>query len=130
MILVDTSVWVDHFRSSNSVLVRLLAGEDVLSHPVVIGELTLGGLPNREHTLENLLRLPSATPADHDDALEFIHRANLTGSGINYADTHILLSARLTPGTALWTRDRRLLVAARRLGLDADIEPYFGFQEA
>jgi hypothetical protein len=129
MILVDTSVWVDHFRSSNETLVRLLEGDDVLGHPVVIGELVLGGLPNRDRTLEKLLRLPSATTADHDEALEFIHRADLTGSGINYTDTHVLLSTRLTPGAALWTRDRRLLAAARRLGLDAEIEPYSGFQE-
>ena len=129
MILVDTSVWVDHFRSRNRILIRLLEGEEVLAHPVVIGELVLGGLPNRDRTLKDLLRLPSATPADHDEALQFIHRAELTGSGINYADTHVLLSTRFTPGARLWTRDRRLLAAAGRLGLNADIEPYSGFQE-
>jgi hypothetical protein len=129
MILVDTSVWIDHFRSSNGALVRLLEGQEVLGHPVVIGELFLGGLPNRDRTLQGLMRLPSATTADHDEALQFIHRAGLTGCGINYADTHVLLSTRLTPGAGLWTRDRRLLAAARRLGLDADIEPYSGFHE-
>lgn len=129
MILVDTSVWIDHFRSSSQVLVRLLENEEVLGHPVVIGELVLGGIPNRDRTRRNLLRLPLATLADHDDVLQFIHRADLSGSGISYSDTHVLLSTRLTPSVALWTRDRRLLAVARRLGVAADIEPYTGLHE-
>ncbi len=129
MILIDTSVWVDHFRSNNPTLIRLLQNEHVLGHPVVIGELILGGMPNRDRTLKDLLDLPFAATADHDDAMQFIDRANLTGSGINYSDTHVLLSTRLTPGATLWTRDRRLKALAERLGLDADIEPYTGLHE-
>lgn len=129
MILVDSSVWIDHFRSANSTLAGLIAEEQVLLHPVVIGELILGGLPGDAWTIEDLLAMPSATPADDDEVLLFIQRHSLTGKGIGYGDAQLLASTRLTPDAALWTRDRRLLAAARRLGLDADVEPYGGLHE-
>jgi hypothetical protein len=129
MILVDSSVWIDHFRVGNGALADLIAEERVLLHPFVVGELVLGGLPAGVWAVEDLLAMPSATPADDDEVLAFIQRHALTGSGIGYADTHLLLSTRLTLGAALWTRDRRLLAVARTLGLAADIEPFTGFHE-
>src|SRR5689334_16521481 len=118
MILVDSSVWIDHFRSGNRTLVELIAEDRVLLHPFVIGELTLGGLPD-VWAVEDLLGMPSATLADDDEVLLFIQHHALTGGGIGYGDAHLLVSTRFTLGAALWTRDRRLLAAARRLGLDA-----------
>lgn len=129
MILVDTSVWIDHFRSADRTLARLLQEEDVLSHPAVIGELALGRLRDPDQILAEMLDRPPAIVAEHGDVLLFIRRNDLAGSGIGYADAHLLASTRLTPGAGLWTRDRRLLAAARRLGLDAEVEPYSGFQE-
>ena len=129
MILVDSSVWIDHFRSGNRTLADLLAEEQVLLHPFIIGELVLGGLPGGVGHVEALLDMPSATPADDDEVLLFIQHHALTGRGIGYGDAHLLASTRLTPSAALWTRDRRLLTVARTLGLAADVEPSTGFQE-
>lgn len=129
MILVDTSVWIDHFRSTISMLASMLQQERVLIHPCVMGELALGRLPDPDRVLADLHDLPAADVATNDEVLIFIRRNGLAGSGIGYADAQLLASARLTPDAALWSRDRRLLAAARRLGLDADIKPYAGLQE-
>lgn len=128
MILVDSSVWIDHFRFSNATFAQLIADEQVLTHPVVIGELLLGGFP-KGMNVSDLHRLPQVISAEDDEVLSFIQHHSLAGSGIGYGDAHLLASARLTPLATLWTRDRRLGAAARRLGLNADIEPYSGFQE-
>jgi len=129
MILVDSSVWIDHLRFGVAALKDLLQNEQVLSHPAVIGELTLGRPRQEENILAEMAELFPAEVADHDEVLQFIRRNGLGGSGIGYADAHLLASASLTLDAALWTRDRRLLAAARRLGLDADIESYGGVQE-
>lgn len=115
--MVDTSVWVDHLRAEDEALVRLLAAERVLTHPFVIGEIALGHLPQRHRTLEGLQLLPRPDVATDQEVLEFIGRHALFGLGIGYVDTHLLASARLTPGASLWTRDKRLHGAAERLGL-------------
>jgi predicted nucleic acid-binding protein len=128
MILVDSSVWIDHFRFRNQKLTDLIDGGQMLVHPVVIGELLLGGLPGGM-ILRDLQDMPRAESVEDGEVLLFIQRHGLTGCGVGYGDAHLLASTRLTPGAALWTRDRRLLAATRRLGLDADIEPYGGVQE-
>ena len=120
MILVDTSVWIDHFRASNLALVRLLGEGEVLTHPFVIGELTLGNLRDRTSVLEALRQMPLATPATDDEVLGFIETHRLHGLGIGYIDAHLLASARLTPGSRLWTRDQRLAAVAERLDLRAE----------
>jgi predicted nucleic acid-binding protein len=117
VILVDTSVWVDHLRAGDPVLSRLLNGGEVLTHPFVIGELALGALRNREQLIGMLLDLPGAVVADEAEVLHFIGRHELGGSGIGYVDAHLLTASRLTTSTRLWTRDKRLGRVADRLAL-------------
>jgi predicted nucleic acid-binding protein len=119
LILVDTSVWVEHLRARNAALVGLLERGAVLMHPFVIGEVALGNLRQRELVLDSLANLPMATVASEAEVLGYINSAKLWGLGIGYADAHLLASARLTPDAALWTRDRRLDAAAETLGLRA-----------
>lgn len=116
MILVDTSVWVDHLRSGVPQLVDLLNRSAVVMHPFVVGELACGSLRNRSALLTLLQDLPSATTATDIEALAFIERRSLHGKGIGYVDVHLLASVALTDGAALWTRDKRLRAAAEVLG--------------
>jgi predicted nucleic acid-binding protein len=117
VILVDTSVWVDHLRGTDEILVQLLDRKMVLGHPFVIGELALGRLRRRDVILSDLRQLPQASVATHIEVLQFIEREELFGRGIGYVDAHLLVSVRLTPNTALWTRDKPLQAAAEKLGL-------------
>lgn len=117
MILVDTSIWIDHWRSGNERLTRLLEASQVLVHPFVVGELALGNLLHRQQVLNALQDLPQATSATDVEVLGFIDQAALAGSGIGYIDAHLLAAVRLTAGAQLWTRDERLLEAGVRLGL-------------
>ena len=117
MILVDTSVWVDHLQRGNATLAQTLSRGEVLAHPFVLGELTLGNLRQRTQVLEALNRLPMATAATVAEVLNFIARQSLFGRGIGYVDAHLLAAARLTPGSWLWTLDKRLQVAAISLDL-------------
>ena len=118
MILVDTSVWIDHFRGEEPLLVALLGSGEVLTHPFVIGELACGNLRNRREILGQLRRLPSAPHATDDEVLGFIERRMLMGRGIGYVDAHLLASGALAPDCRLWTRDVRLTTVARSIGLD------------
>jgi predicted nucleic acid-binding protein len=117
MILVDTSVWVDHLQRGNKDLVRWLNHGQVLSHPFVVGELALGSLKQRATVLEALQNLPVVTMATDAEVLGFISTHALYGVGIGYVDAHLLAAARLTSGTQVWTLDKRLQVAATQLGL-------------
>jgi predicted nucleic acid-binding protein len=119
VILVDTSVWVDHLRSANAVMRVLLSDGEVLGHPFVLGELALGNLRQREDILQALRRLPQALSASHAELLQFIDREALFGRGIGYVDAHLLAATRMTAGSKLWTRDRRLHLVSARLGLAA-----------
>lgn len=121
MILVDTSVWVDHFRASCTQLTDLLVTDQVLAHPWVTGELALGSLKNRAEVLRLLGDMPQAVVATDTEVLSLIERSNLYGLGIGYVDTQLLAATRLTIGATLWTRDKRLAVAAERLGVAARI---------
>ena len=116
MILVDTSVWVDHLRSGDALLVDLLERGAVVMHPFVVGELALGTLRDRSSVLELLQDLPAAVVAESDEVLGFIERRRLDGKGIGYVDAHLLASVALTKGALLWTRDKRLRLAADELG--------------
>ena len=120
MILVDTSVWVDHLRLGDQTLGRLLESGSVLAHAFVIGELALGDLRQRDLILDALNDLPRVVTATEQEVLHFIGKHKLHGSGIGYIDAHLLAAVRLTPGSVLWTRDKRLLESANRLGLAAD----------
>jgi len=119
VILVDTSVWIDHLRAQDATLGGLLDAGEVLGHPFVLGELALGNLRQRELVLTALGDLPQARVATDAEVLTFIERGRLYGFGIGYVDAHLLAAIRLTPGASLWTRDRRLHEAAARLGAAA-----------
>lgn len=123
MILVDTSVWVEHLRSRNSALAELLERGAVLIHPFVLGEVALGNLGQRELVLDSLSNLPMATAASDAEVLGYINSAKLWGMGIGYVDAHLLASTRLTRDACLWTRDRRLDAAAEALGLRSPSVP-------
>ena len=118
MILVDTSVWVDHLRVGSERLIALLNGSEVLGHPFVMGELALCNLRGRDIFLSALGALPQVVVASDDEVLHLIDRQTLLGRGIGYVDAHLLAAARLT-GTRLWTRDRRLQAVATQSGLAA-----------
>ncbi len=120
MILVDTSVWVDHLRKGDRRLVTLLDASQVLTHPFVVGELALGSLKNRESILGSLKGLPQAAPATDEEVQQFIERNSLFGLGIGYIDAHLLAAVRLNAGSQLWTRDKRLGAIANRMGLNAE----------
>lgn len=116
MILVDTSVWVEHFRKGNVGLDVLLKDGRVLCHPFIIGELACGHLKNRANILSLLQALPAAIPAEHDEVLRFIENYRLMGKGLGYIDLHLLASAMLT-NLSLWTLDKRLNQIASSLEL-------------
>lgn len=117
MILVDTSVWVDHLRAEDRALAHLLERGSVLAHPFVIGELALGNLRLRDVVLGDLRDLPQAIVPSEREVLQFIAYYALFGLGIGYVDAHLLAATRMTPEASLWTRDRRLHAVAGRLGL-------------
>ena len=118
MILVDTSVLIDHLRRPNVRLATLLEEGEVLWHPFVLAELILGNLrPDSEVPLL-LLDLPTAVVAEHDEALAFVRRHELAGSGIGWVDVHLLCAAALSRAR-LWSVDRRLQAAAEQLDLQA-----------
>lgn len=119
MILVDTSVWVEHFRGSSGAetLGELLDANAVLLHPWVLGELVLGGLgPRRRSVVADLRALPAAPGVPDEEILELILDRRLSGRGIGWVDAHLLASA-LVAASDLWTLDRRLAETARNLGL-------------
>ena len=117
MIVVDTSVWINHFRRRESILPTLIATRKILLHPYVHGELMLGGLPSIGPAAEELLELRRCPVASAAEAAAFIGWAELTGTGIGYVDAHLLLSARLLAKGQLYTSDRGLHAQALRLGV-------------
>ena len=119
MILVDTSVWIDHLRSADEALAHLLDTGQVLMHPFIVGELALGSLRRRDLILQTLQDLQQADVATEQEVLHFIARHALFGRGIGYVDAHLLASIKLTAGISLWTRDKRLLAVAEPLGMAA-----------
>ncbi len=123
MILVDTSIWIDHLRGVNADLAAKLEAGQVLTHPLVIGELAMGDLRPREVVLRSLVQLPQAVVTRDDEVLVYIERLALHGRGIGYIDAHLLASTALTPDAELWTRDRRLAEIAGALGLTPTTPP-------
>jgi predicted nucleic acid-binding protein len=117
MILVDTSVWADHFRTRLEGLQSLLERGQVAVHSFVIGELALGHLKHRNVVLESLNTLPAMPRPRHQEVLAFIEAGGLAGKGIGLIDTYLLAAVRLRPGSLLWTRDRKLAAAADAMSL-------------
>jgi len=120
MVLVDTSVWIDHLRIGDPTLSGLLDQGSVLSHPWIIGELALGHLRDRADVLGLIGALPKAMVASDEEVRWLIEHEALAGTGIGYVDAQVLASARLTPGARIWTRDQRLARQAGRLGRGFD----------
>lgn len=116
MILVDTSVWVDHLRTGRPDLARLLDDGLVLGHPWVAGELALGHLARRSEVIGLLGALPRAVVATPEEILVLVEHHRLHGMGIGYVDAQLIASTALTDGAKLWTADRRLEAAAIRVG--------------
>ena len=119
MILVDSSVWIDHLRRTDERLIELLVTEKVLGHPFVTGEIALGNLQRRNAVLADLQDLPQAAVATNDEVLDLINRLPLFGRGIGYVDAHLLAAVRLTSDATLWTAETRLRAVAAELGLAA-----------
>ena len=117
MVLVDTSVWIDHLRSSEPKMASLHDGRQIFVHPMVIGELACGNLPNRYDVLEHLEGLPQVTVATDNEVLFFIEHHQLMGTGISYIDAHLLAASVLHGATRIWTRDRRMMTVADELDI-------------
>jgi len=122
VILVHTSVWIDHLRAGSAALARLLELGLVLGHPWVVGELALGHLGPREEVIGLLASLPQATVATPAEVLILIERHELYEVGIGYVDAQLLAATKLTPGASLWTTDLRLVALSSRLGHTFDPE--------
>jgi len=114
-VLVDTSVWIDHFRNRNENLVNVLTLDLALSHPLIVTELVCGTPPApRSRTLSDIATLPQARQATLDEVRGFIEREKLYGLGCGVVDLALLTSTLLTPGSRLWSLDRRLVELAQR----------------
>ncbi len=116
MILVDTSVWIEHFRAGSEPLKALLLDDQVLCHPFVVGELACGTLQKRSEILSMLKALPEAHLLEHEEVLTFLDSRRLYGHGIGWVDAHLLASTLLT-GCGLWTLDKPLRQAAANLNV-------------
>lgn len=116
MTLVDTSVWIDHFRRGNAELEQLLNAGVVLHHPLILGEIACGNLHHRAEILKLLSLLPQARLSEFDETIRFLELRKLFGLGLGWIDINLLASTQLT-GCRLWTLDKTLIRAAKSLGL-------------
>ncbi len=122
MILVDTSVWIDHLRTGDDRLVQQLNNSNVLMHPFVLGELACGNLNKRREILILLKDLPKSSVATDNEVLFFIEQHKLMGRGIGYIDTHLLAAVALNGSARLWTRDKRLRAVCDSLSLTCEMD--------
>jgi predicted nucleic acid-binding protein len=122
LILVDTSVWINHLRYGDTTLINLLNAGQIYVHPFVMGELALGNLRQRDDILDILNNMPRSIIATDEEVMVLINQCKLYGLGIGYIDAHLLASTRLTQGSLLWTLDKRLRAVADQLGLNAALE--------
>lgn len=121
MILADSSIWVDHFRSGDPGLQALLNSEDVIIHPFVVGELALGHIPRYDQIMTMLADLPAIAKADDAEVRHLIRSRKLFGTGIGYVDAHLIASVALSCEHQLWTRDKRLHRIAQHLDVCAPV---------
>ena len=117
MIVVDTSIWIDHFKAPVAALEQLSRSEQILGHPFIIGELAVGYLHDWTGTIDALRQLLQAKVATEAEFLTLISTERLAATGLGFVDVHLLASCRITPGTRLWTRDKRLRASAVNLGV-------------
>lgn len=116
MILVDTSIWIDHFRHGDDELRKIIQEDRLLCHPAIIGELGLGSLRNRNDVITFLAAQREVLVATHDEVMVMIDRHSLFSMGIGYTDANLLASTLIDPRAILWTRDKRLASAAQKAG--------------
>lgn len=117
-VLIDTSVWVDHFKKGNARLIELLVADRALTHPMVLIELACGTPPApRAQTLGDIALLQQSVLASTEEVMQFIEREKLYGLGCGLVDISLLASTLITPGASLWTLDKRLAQMAERLGV-------------
>ncbi len=116
MMLADTSIWIDHFRNSDQELRAVIENDALLCHPAVIGELALESLRDRQTVLSFLAAQREVTVASNDEVMGMIDRHQLFSMGIGYTDAHLLASTLIDSRAWLWTRDKRLRVAAEKAG--------------
>ncbi len=121
MILADTSIWVDHFRSGNDELRRQLLSRRIAMHPFVVAELALGSVPRRSQTLVLLEQLPRVQVARLEEVRTMVETRKLHGRGIGLIDAHLIASIYLSLSTQLWTNDKRLRAVAEELGVAANL---------
>lgn len=119
MILVDSSVWVDHFRNPNPRLVQFLSATEVLSHAFIVGELAVGSLRPQHPVIRAMQKMPQAIVASDVEFLTFLAHHQLAGHGLSFVDVHLLIATQLTPDAKLWTRDNKLQDWAKKLALAA-----------
>ena len=117
MILVDTSVWIDHLRRPERALLEQLNGNKVLTHPIVVGELACGNLPDRTTFLRNMDTLPQISEGTNQEVRDLIESERLMGRGIGLMDAYLLYSVLHQEGALLWTRDERLNRIAQELSV-------------
>ncbi|SOY61527.1 Ribonuclease VapC32 (plasmid) [Cupriavidus taiwanensis] len=117
-VLVDTSVWVGHFRQRNDALIRLMEADQVLTHPLVVAELACGTPPSpRAQTLGDIGLLQAARQATLGEVIALVEREQLYGLGCGLVDVTLLASTLITPGARLWTLDQRLSALSVRFGV-------------
>lgn len=122
MILVDTSIWIDHLHRGEPALEELLAQEQVAVHPLVIEELALGSLSSREQVLSLLSRLRSVREVSHRELMMLVKAHSLFSRGLSVVDARLIGSVLITPGAQLWTRDKRMRAACSAVG--GTVAPY------
>jgi predicted nucleic acid-binding protein len=115
LILVDTSVWIDHLHKTEEALVDVLARDEVVCHTLVIQELALGSIKDRELLLGALVELRGCPLLTQAEILALVAAHELWGRGLSAVDCHLLGSLLLVPETGLWTRDKRLRTVAGEL---------------
>ena len=117
MILADTSIWVDHLRNRNPEMERFLGGGQIVMHPFIVAEISLGSLHNRQKILDSLEALLEVNVATLNEVRHMIESHSLYSKGIGLTDAHLIASCLMTPGTQLWTRDSALKSVAATLGI-------------
>ncbi|MCV7122927.1 type II toxin-antitoxin system VapC family toxin [Mycobacterium lacus] len=122
MILVDTSIWIDHLHTAEPALVDLLGRAEVGCHRFVIEELALGSIKRRIEVLELLGQLSAFPALTHDEVLKLVDGKRLWGHGLSSVDAHLLGSVAVVSGAKLWTRDKRLVAVSRQLGVEFDAD--------
>ncbi len=116
-LLIDSSVWIDHFEIKDISVTDLLKLPNICCHPYIVGEVAIGNLGNRNEVLETMKGLPTVEVARQDFVLKFVRQRKLYGKGIGFVDCHLLASTQITPNTLLWTSDKRLKRMASELGV-------------